>query len=245
MSTGMGLFLIVLLVFGVLVGGTTMIKDLTSDLENAQTELQSCQASEQSLHGMIGQKDAEIAQAADQYAQCKFDYDSIMITNAQCSADVEALKAAITEASAEGDGLKQENAQCKAVVKDLTDKIAGLEGVVTESGKLLLECDDKLANLSELPQSCLSAPISSLVPGAVLSDTKPVLPEILNERGIAIIAMAFLGLMSLMNLMVAYRDQNQVQPVPQTTKVNANPNKVTITMDKKTYQDFIRYMRNR
>jgi hypothetical protein len=35
MSTGMGLFLIVLLVFGVLVGGTTLIND-------GMTELESC-----------------------------------------------------------------------------------------------------------------------------------------------------------------------------------------------------------
>jgi hypothetical protein len=239
MSTGMGLFLIVLLVFGVLVGGTTMINERTRDLEDTQDKLQSCQSSEQSLH-------AENAQVAKDYEQLEQDYTSISIDNAQCRAENEALKAAITEASAEGEDLKKEIEQCKVVNKELMDKNSGYETVLAESAKLLHECDDRLANLQNLPQSCLLSPGNSFVnPSPVLANPKSILPDFINERWIAILAMVILGLMSLMNLAVAYQDRNQVQPNPQTTKVNANPNKVTITMDRNTYQDFIRYMRNK
>jgi seryl-tRNA synthetase len=248
MSTGMGLFLIVLLVFGVLVGGTTLINDRTTELESAKAvnqdlseQLDHCQMAIETettaLKLEIEQKNHGIAQCVESIKQCKDEAESLMNTNAQCNAEVENLAVAIAQNRTEFDSLFAENAQHQAEVVRLKEQNTKLEFIIAESIKQLKDKDAKLVTLEEQLKSCVQA----LEP----SPKVPVLSDVFEENGIAIMAMAFLGLMSMANLAFTVRERKQLRPAPQNAKHNADPNKVTITMDKQTYRDFIRYLRKR
>jgi seryl-tRNA synthetase len=248
MSTGMGLFLIVLLVFGVLVGGTTLINDGTTKLESAMAanqdlseQLDQCQMARETetsaLKLEIEQKNHGIAQCVESTKQCRDEAESLMNTNAQCNAEIENQAAAIAQISTEFDSLFAENSQCQAEVVPLKEQNTKLEIINTDSIKEIMDKDARLVTLEEQLKSCVQA----LEP----SPKTPVLSNVFEENGIAIMAMAFLGLMSLANLAFTVRERKQLRPDPPNAKHNADPNKVTITMDKQTYRDFIRYLRKR
>jgi predicted nuclease with TOPRIM domain len=185
----------------------------------------------------IEQKDQNIAQCVESAKQCRDEADYLMNTNAQCNAEVENLAVAIAQIRTESDSLFTENSQYQAEVVRLKEQNTKLEFTITESIKQIKDKDARLVTVEEQLKACVQA----LEP----SPKVPVLSDVFEENGIAIMAMAFLGLMSLANLAFTVRERKQLRLAPPNAKHSADPNKVTITMDKQTYRDFIRYLRKR